>query len=398
MRRRLTSITLDAARVGAWGRLADDANRLHTDAEFAATTPFEVPIVHGHFVACLALDAMQQASGSTRIRPIEVAIAFMAPVAVGSTVDLHWDEDERALTVTEHDGERLLVELRERPDPRVRLVVARAVVDEYAEAAHDRNPIHMDDAAARRSGFDGAIAHGMLTLGWASARLLQHVDARDLRLLRARFAAPVPVGDDIRLVVDEAASDHTSLRVLRGDGTVVLTMEAEHEPGASAAIPDLPEDAEIVAETELIVDAAAAAGFARAVGADDDVFTSTERARAAGFPSILAVPTLAFAATALGHLVGDPGNAGVPVPDPVADCQAWARTTQPVVHAGQEFRFVRPLVAGERIRARTAVVARSERTSSSGRQLRFTAVRTVLRAQDGVLVAMSEMNLVVVDA
>ena len=41
-------------------------------------------------------------------------------------------------------------------------------VDAYAEAARDRNPLHVDREFALRSGFGGAVAHGMLVLALVS--------------------------------------------------------------------------------------------------------------------------------------------------------------------------------------------------------------------------------------
>lgn len=394
MRRALRTAALDAQTVARWGSFTADANPLHTDAAFAATTEFGVPIVHGHLVASLALDALHDVLADDGARFAGAAVRFRAPVPVGTTVELLWDDD--VLTVREQDEERVLVEARPADVRRAQTRLTRAVVDAYAEAAHDANSIHMSDEAARASGFDGAIAHGMLTLGWAVGELVQHIGLRELRSLRARFAAPAPVGDPIGLVVDAATESTTALRVLREDGTVVLTLEAEHDGHASAPLPDLPADADVVADTMLCVSQADAVRLARAVGVEAGVCTDRAAAEAAGFSGVPVVPTLVIAATVIGHLADDPANAGAPVPDPVRDCESWTRTDQPVVHAGQEFAFARPMLAGERLRARTAVLSRSERVSSSGKQLRFTAVRTVFSDTQGEIIALSEMNLVVI--
>lgn len=386
----LRTITLDAERIARWSRLAEDANPLHTDPDFAAATPFGVPIVHGHLVAAIALDALRDADPHG-VRG--ASVRFLAPVRVGATVELRWDEPEGVLRVAEPDGPTL-IEVTMRSEPMPRLAVTRAVVDEYAAAAHDRNSIHMSDDAARGSGFDGAIAHGMLTLGWAAVRCMERAGTAELRSLRARFAAPLPVGDEIRLVTARADDGGADLRVLRGDGTVVLTAEAE--AGGSAVLEDLADDADIVADHVLRIGADDATRFARAIGAAAGPFTSAELAREAGYPAIPTVPTLAFAAPVLGFVVDDPANAGSAVPEPVTDSQRWTRTDGPVVHAGQSFAFARPLLVDERVRARTAITSRGERSSSSGQRLRFTGVRTIFSARDGELIAASDMNLVVI--
>lgn len=387
----LETIELDPDRVARWSRLAEDANPLHTDPEFAAATPFGVPIVHGHLLAAIALDALQDAD-VPGLRG--ASVRFLAPVRVGATVELRWDEPAGVLRIAERDGPPL-VEVRVRPEPEPRLEVGRAAVDEYAAAARDRNSIHMSDDAARASGFDGAIAHGMLTLGWAAARLMERAGATEVRALRARFAAPVPVGDTIRLLVDGGDARRSQARVLREDGTEVLTVEAETGRGEPVDVPELPEDAEVVADLVLRIAEHDAIRFARALGGDG-VLTSAERARGAGYPAVPTAPTLAFAAPVLGFLAGDPANVGSAAPEPVFDSQAWTRTDRPVVHAGQEFAFARPILVDERLRARTAIISRDERSSSSGRTLSFTRVRTVFTADDGERIAMSDMNLVVI--
>lgn len=45
---------------------------------------------------------------------------------------------------------------------RARMMVTRDLLRQFADVSGDRNPIHLDDAAARAAGFDGALAQGML--------------------------------------------------------------------------------------------------------------------------------------------------------------------------------------------------------------------------------------------
>ena len=42
-------------------------------------------------------------------------------------------------------------------------------IELFAEVSTDRNPVHLDDAYARDTIFEGRIAHGMLTAGLISA-------------------------------------------------------------------------------------------------------------------------------------------------------------------------------------------------------------------------------------
>lgn len=75
--------------------------------------------------------------------------------------------------------------------------VTRADLRRYAAAAGDPNPVHLDDSAAQAAGFDGVIAHGMLTLALAGRALEQWAGGPGrVRDLRAKFTRPVLVPDD----------------------------------------------------------------------------------------------------------------------------------------------------------------------------------------------------------
>ena len=50
-------------------------------------------------------------------------------------------------------------------------VVTAHMVELFAEATGDRNPVHLDEEFAARTKFGGRIAHGMLTAGFVSAAI-----------------------------------------------------------------------------------------------------------------------------------------------------------------------------------------------------------------------------------
>ena len=125
-------------------------------------------------------------------------------------------------------------------------VVTREDVRAYAEASGDRNPLHLDEAAARAAGFDGVIAHGMFTMGHlASAVTAWAGGGAFVRRMRVQFRAPVAMGETIvargrvrsadpssRAVVLEAwvdverASDgSTEQAIRRGEIEVVFAKE-----------------------------------------------------------------------------------------------------------------------------------------------------------------------------
>ncbi len=73
---------------------------------------------------------------------------------------------------------------------------AQAVIDAYALASGDHNPIHIDPDFAARAQFGGTIAHGMLVLSYISAMLTRAFGVRwiDTGTLKARFRNPAPSG------------------------------------------------------------------------------------------------------------------------------------------------------------------------------------------------------------
>lgn len=67
---------IDQSRVLAYADAARDPNPLHTDAEYALTTPFGRPIAHGMLVLSLVSEAM--------------AVAFRERWAEGGTLSVRW--------------------------------------------------------------------------------------------------------------------------------------------------------------------------------------------------------------------------------------------------------------------------------------------------------------------
>jgi acyl dehydratase len=99
---------------------------------------------------------------------------------------------------------------------RLERIIDAEAVNAYADATGDRNPIHLDDAAARAAGLDGAIAHGMLGVAVAIELVRQSVStAIDLR--DVRFLLPVPVGSRI-VVATEATAEGWTFAVHTADG------------------------------------------------------------------------------------------------------------------------------------------------------------------------------------
>jgi len=109
----------------------------------------------------------------------------------------------------------------------------------FAVASGDRNPIHVDPRAARRSPFGAPVVHGVHAVLWA---LEQGLPARTrLVRLKAQFPTPLRVGDDARVEVTTRSPGLWTLRVSTA-GRVTAEIEAEADPVAvvidMAAWPD----------------------------------------------------------------------------------------------------------------------------------------------------------------
>jgi acyl dehydratase len=101
--------------------------------------------------------------------------------------------------------------------------VTREQISAYAEASGDRNPIHLDDDAARAAGLPGVIAHGMLGMAQLANFVVAYAgDHRRLRKLRCRFAGMILPGDTITF------SGHVAGEA---EGLVRLELEAANQRG-----------------------------------------------------------------------------------------------------------------------------------------------------------------------
>ncbi|NEX47505.1 MaoC family dehydratase [Pseudotabrizicola algicola] len=85
----------------------------------------------------------------------------------------------------------------------------------FAEVSTDHNPVHLDDAYAQDTIFEGRIAHGMLTAGLISAVIGEQLPGHGTVYLgqSLRFLAPVRPGDRVEAVVTVTAIDHAKRRV-----------------------------------------------------------------------------------------------------------------------------------------------------------------------------------------
>jgi len=115
----------------------------------------------------------------------------------------------------------------------LRKTVTNRDIKLFAEVSTDHNPVHLDDAYAQDTTFEGRIAHGMLTAGLISAVIGEQLPGHGTVYLgqSLKFMAPVRPGDTVTACVKVTAIDYAKRRVTLethcavGD-TVVLKGEA----------------------------------------------------------------------------------------------------------------------------------------------------------------------------
>jgi 3-hydroxybutyryl-CoA dehydratase len=88
-------------------------------------------------------------------------------------------------------------------------------IEMFAELSTDHNPVHLDDAYARDTIFEGRIAHGMLTASLISAVIGEQLPGHGTVYLgqSLKFRAPVRPGDRVEATVRVREIDHSKRRV-----------------------------------------------------------------------------------------------------------------------------------------------------------------------------------------
>lgn len=97
----------------------------------------------------------------------------------------------------------------------LRKVVTDRDIELFAEVSTDRNPVHLDDAYAQDTIFEGRIAHGMLTAGLVSAVIGEQLPGHGTVYLgqSLKFLGPVRPGDTVLAEVEVTGIDHSKRRV-----------------------------------------------------------------------------------------------------------------------------------------------------------------------------------------
>ena len=112
-------------------------------------------------------------------------------------------------------------------------IVGAADVEAFAAVSGDTNPVHLDEAYAMTTPFQGRIAHGMLSGAYISAMLGTKLPGPGAIYLTQslRFRRPVKIGDPVvtRVKVqalDERRAHATLTTICQVDGKTVVDGEA----------------------------------------------------------------------------------------------------------------------------------------------------------------------------
>ena len=97
----------------------------------------------------------------------------------------------------------------------LRKTVTDADIEMFAQVSTDRNPVHLDEAYAQDTIFEGRIAHGMLTAGLVSAVIGEQLPGHGTVYLgqTLKFLGPVRPGDTVVAEVEVTAIDYAKRRV-----------------------------------------------------------------------------------------------------------------------------------------------------------------------------------------
>ena len=99
---------------------------------------------------------------------------------------------------------KLIDEIKIGDSAQISNTVTETVINDFAKATGDFNPIHLNQTYAEETYFKGRIAHGVLSIGYISSVLGNLLPGPGGILLsqEAKFLAPVRIGDVITARVE----------------------------------------------------------------------------------------------------------------------------------------------------------------------------------------------------
>jgi 3-hydroxybutyryl-CoA dehydratase len=100
--------------------------------------------------------------------------------------------------------EKPIYELKVGDSAQISKTITEEVINDFAKATGDFNPVHLDQAYAEKTMFKGRIAHGLLSVGLLSSILGNILPGHGTIYLsqEVKFLAPVRIGDTITAGVE----------------------------------------------------------------------------------------------------------------------------------------------------------------------------------------------------
>jgi acyl dehydratase len=112
--------------------------------------------------------------------------------------------------------------------------------ERFAALSGDRNPIHLDQVAARRTQAGAPVVHGVHTLLWSLDSFVRvHPDAPPIASIKCNFTKLLYVGETAEVVVRNFDPKGFRLEVA-AQGSVVLRLSVVFGPAAPVRTPDCP--------------------------------------------------------------------------------------------------------------------------------------------------------------
>jgi acyl dehydratase/NADP-dependent 3-hydroxy acid dehydrogenase YdfG len=227
----------------------------------------------------------------------------------------------------------------------------------FASLSGDRNPMHMDSLAARRTQAGQPVAHGVHTLLWALELLagMGAVEISSALRIKARFLRWVYIGDEVTLVLPEASPDGTLAFRVEVRGMIVLTAElAPAEPIAADGYSEYP------SAPDMPRTAPAEPSFASLAACQGYAYLAAENAVRSLFPSLAALLT----APAIAELAACSYVVGMEIPGLYSMFSSLGITVQRDSTSAAGGLFYRTLAADERFgKVRITVTGRCVRGS-----------------------------------
>ena len=111
--------------------------------------------------------------------------------------------------------------------------IEQGQIDQFADATHDHQWIHVDPDMAAQGPFGTTVAHGYLSLSMLPYFVSQVLNVSDVRMGinygtdKIRFTAPVPVGSQVRLKARLLGSERRGEGVLYRLGVEIEIRDSE---------------------------------------------------------------------------------------------------------------------------------------------------------------------------